>query len=174
MYNNDNLPDVDLKLPENLRTSLKKTVGELVSGKLPKRYTDNDCIITVGDVVTEIIYGQGIIPDLAVIDGKTKRGDYEVKYLLDEKTINIKNPAEIIKSEAWQSIQNGLDCDEPVIIKVDGEEDLLSLVAIALAEKDCLVIYGIPDEGMVINIIDDDIKVKSWEVINNMVKVNED
>jgi len=174
MFDRNKLPDVDLRLPTESRQPLKEKLGELVEGDLPDKYRDYECIITVGDVVTDVLYEQGITPDLALIDGKTKRGKYNGRDFSDEKTINIKNPAEMITKDAWRSIKYGLDREEPVIIKVQGEEDLLSLVAIALAEKDCLVIYGIPDEGMVINIIDDDIKSKSWEVINNMVKVNED
>ncbi len=174
MYDNNNLPNTDLRLPEDLRKPLKQKLGEVVKGELPDKYTGYDCIITVGDVVTDVLYKQCIYPDLALIDGKTKRGTYEGLDYSDEKTINIKNPAGMITTDAWQYIRYGLECDEPVVIYVDGEEDLLSLVAITLAEKGCLVIYGIPDQGMVINIIDDDIKAKSWELINKMVKVNED
>ncbi len=174
MYSSKNLPDTDLRLPQDLRTPLKEKLGELVTGDLPNKYGKYDCIITVGDVVSEVLFEQGITPDLSLIDGKTRRGKYNVQDFSVEKTINIKNPAEMITKEAWQSIQYGLDCDGSVLIKVEGEEDLLSLVAVALADKGCLVIYGIPEEGMVINIVDDDIKSKSWEVINNMVKVNED
>ncbi len=174
MCNIDGIPKADLKLPEELRTPLKETFGELVDGPLPEKYCRYGCIITVGDVVTDILIGQGITPDLALVDGKTRRGDYESKIPSLEKTINIKNPAGVITRDAWEAIIDGLDQEDPVKIIVDGEEDLLSLVVIALADKDCLVIYGIPGEGMVVNIVDDGIKTKSWEVINNMVKVKKD
>ncbi|MFO7792994.1 MAG: DUF359 domain-containing protein [Candidatus Saliniplasma sp.] len=174
MYSEENIPKSDLRVPNGLRKPLKEKVGDLVDGKLPERYTKYDCIITVGDVVTDVLIEQDIVPDLALVDGKTRRGEYESKGSVHEKTINIKNPAGIITRDAWEAIQYGLNHEEPITIIVDGEEDLLSLVVIALANKGCLVIYGIPDEGMVINIVDNGIKAKSWEVINKMVNVNED
>lgn len=80
----------------------------------------------------------------------------------------MKNPAGMIVEEAWQIVQKAIESEEPVVIKVDGEEDLLSLVAIIRAPLDGLVIYGIPERGMVINRVDDRIKEKTWEVINKM------
>jgi len=174
MYNTEKIPEIDLKLPDDFRTPLKEKIGELVQGNLPEKYCGYECIISVGDVVTDVLIEQGITPDLALIDGKTRRGDYESSTPSLEKTINIKNPAGVITRDAWEAVVNGLEHEDPVMIIVDGEEDLLSLVVIALASEDCLVIYGIPNEGMVINIVNDDIRSKSWEVINNMVKVNED
>lgn len=164
-------PECDLKLPEHLRNKLKVTLGPVVSGKLPEKYQQASCIISVGDVVTDILVEQGIIPDVSIVDQKTRRGDYEPKKRPHEKTIYITNPAGTIKKKVWKTIQRAIDIDEPVLIQVDGEEDLLSLVCIALCKKGCLVIYGIPEEGMVINEVDQEIKDKTWEIINNMIKI---
>ncbi len=174
MYSENDIPGYDLRVPKDLRAPLKSKLGKIVDGQLPEEFTKYECIITVGDVVTDVLTQQNIVPDLALIDGKTKRGEYRTDINSYEKTINIKNPAGLITRDSWKAIQSGLDDEKPVKIMVDGEEDLLSLVVIALARKDCLVIYGIPNEGMVINIVDDEIKAKCWEVINKMVKVNED
>ena len=167
------IPDHDLKLPEDSREDLKETLGPVVSGELPEEYHDKKPIIAVGDVVTDILIEQGITPDICIYDGITRRGDYQQKEDRPEKTINIKNPAGMITRESWRVIQEAIDDEDPVSIEVDGEEDLLSLVSIALCPEGGIVIYGIPSKGMVINQVDSEIKRKTWQVINNMTKVDE-
>jgi len=170
---NRKIPKHDLKLPEDSRTELKETLGPVVSGDLPQEYTDKKPIIAVGDVVTDILIKQGITPDVCIYDGITRRGNYDKKEQRPEKTLNIKNPAGMIASRSWDVIQEAIDNEKPVSVEVDGEEDLLSLVSIALCPEEGIVIYGIPSKGMVINEVDSEIKRKTWQVINNMTKVDE-
>ncbi|MFW6375717.1 MAG: GTP-dependent dephospho-CoA kinase family protein [Thermoplasmatota archaeon] len=167
------IPDHDLKLPEDNREELKQTLGPVVSGELPEKYINRTPIIAVGDVVSDILIEQGVTPDVCIYDGITRRGDYESKQDRPEKTLNIKNPAGMIKQGAWEVIQEAINIKEPVSIEVDGEEDLLSLVSIALCPEGGIVIYGIPSKGMVINEVDSEIKPKALEVINKMIKVDE-
>ncbi len=170
------VPDTDLFLPGSLREKLKETLGPVVSDDLPSKYREKEPVVTVGDVVTDVLLEQGMIPDLALYDGKTRRGEYrsETRRELEEiKTVKLENPAERITVEAWKTIEKGLNMDEPLFIEVDGEEDLLSLPCIMLCPKGGIVIYGIPGEGMVINEVNDYIKSKTWEVINKMKKVND-
>jgi len=167
------IPDTDLRLKEENREQLKKTLGPVVKGNLPERYVDKKPLIAVGDVVTDILLGQDIRPDVAIVDGKTRRGKFKKRDWTEEKTINIRNPPEVIKQESWIAIEKAILSENTTFIKVDGEEDLLSLVAIALCPLDGIVIYGVPSKGMVINEISKEIKKKSWEVINNMTEVNE-
>ncbi len=167
------IPDSDLRLKKEQRIRLKDTLGEVVQGELPLKYLDKKPIIAVGDVVTDTLLEQGLKPDVAVIDGKTRRGPFEYDNLVEFPTeLDIKNPPEIIVRKAWCAFQSAIEKDEPVLIRVEGEEDLLSLVAIVLCPLDGIVIYGVPSEGMVINEVSKDLKEKSWEVINNMIEVN--
>ncbi len=170
--NERDIPDTDLRLEEESREELKKTLGPVVKGELPEKYIDKEPLIAVGDVVTDILLGQDIEPDVAIVDGKTRRGEFERDWT-EEKTINIRNPPEVIKQESWNAIQDALSSEKPAFIKVDGEEDLLSLAAIALCPLKGLVVYGVPSKGMVINEVSEDIKDKTWEVINKMIEVNE-
>ena len=167
------IPDHDLRLPEDNREELKQTLGPVISGELPEKYIDSIPIIAVGDVVTDILIEQGITPDVCIYDGITRRGNYEKEQDRPEKTLNIKNPAGMIKQESWKVIQEAINIKEPVSIEVDGEEDLLSLVSIALCPEGGIVIYGIPSKGMVINEVDSEIRRKTLEVINKMIKVDE-
>lgn len=164
-------PSIDLEVPENLRERLKDTLGPVISGDLPSEYLNNRPLIAVGDVVTERLHLQGVIPDVSIIDEKTRRGPHEADESYEEETMRVKNPSGIIAKEAWSTLERALNRDEPVLIIVDGEEDLLSLVSIALCPEGGTVIYGIPAEGMVINVVDDDKKEKTWQVINRMKKV---
>lgn len=162
------IPKNTLYVPEDLRPEMKETLGEVIDGQLPNKYQSQRPLITVGDVVTETLVQQEMTPDVSIIDGKTRRGDYEGGKYPQEKTIYMKNPPGMIVEEAWQIVQRSIESSEPVIIEVDGEEDLLSLVAIVQSPLDALVIYGIPEKGMIVNQVDEEIKEKTWEVINKM------
>ncbi len=169
--NSIELPGKGFLLSNDQRINLRSTLGEVVSGELPMKYTDNRPIITVGDVVTEVLYGQGVVPDLGVIDNKTRRGDYSTESDYHTKKIKVKNPPGMITTEAWKAIEYALEEIEPMLIIVDGEEDLLSIVSIILCPEGGIVIYGIPCKGMVVNLVDHEKKEKCWEVINKMRKV---
>ncbi len=162
----------DIRLPKELRSMLKDTLGPVVSGVLPEEYLEHRPLITVGDFVTNVLCEQGILPDLSVVDGKTHRGEYMGK-LPDVERIYVKNPPEMITVEAWNAVELGISSEKPHVIVVDGEEDLLSLVAIIHCPVGGIVLYGIPSEGMVINIVDEHKQQRSWQVINRMEKVNQ-
>lgn len=163
----------DLKLPKEIRGDLRELLGPIVTGYLPEKYHGHRPIITVGDVVTEVLVSQGITPDVAVIDYFTRRGEYSPDLNDEIKKLKLKNPQGYIMSDSWKMMKKAIEHPEPVIINVDGEEDLLSLVAIILCPNDGLVIYGVPSRGMVVNVSDEDKKKKARQVINRMNKVNE-
>lgn len=167
------IPDTDLRLKEEDREELKRTLGPVVEGELPERFMKKTPIITVGDVVTDTLLEQGIRPDVGVVDGKTQRDDYEFREWDEEKTIKLKNPPSLIKKEAWTTIKEAIEREEKVMLFVEGEEDMLSLVAIALCPLGGIVIYGVPGEGMVINKVSKDVKKKTWEIINKMIEVDD-
>ncbi|MFW6064422.1 MAG: GTP-dependent dephospho-CoA kinase family protein [Candidatus Natronoplasma sp.] len=167
------IPDTDLKLRDEDREELKRKLGPVVEGELPERYMEKRPIITVGDVVTDTLLEQGIGPDVCIVDGKTQRDDYEFRDWSEEEAIKIENPPSIITKEAWKIIKGAIERKKNVMIFVDGEEDMLSLVAVALCPLGGTVIYGIPGEGMVINVVSEDVKEKTWEIINKMIEVDD-
>ncbi len=167
------IPDKDLELKSEDREELKRTLGPVVKGNLPEKYKERQPIITVGDVVTDTLLNQGIEPDVGIVDGRTRRGEFEGGDWKKKRTVRLENPPSFIKKEAWPTLKRAISREEKVIIEVDGEEDMLSLVSIALCPIDGIVIYGIPSEGMVINEISKDIKEETWEIINNMIEVDD-
>jgi hypothetical protein len=108
-------------------------------------------VVTVGDATTERLIGFGIVPDVAVIDGKERR--YRRRYpdfAAAAKEMRCKNPAGVISKEAVDVLQQALAAKVPVRVIVDGEEDLLALPVFVLAPDGVVVLYGQPLEGLVV------------------------
>jgi hypothetical protein len=70
--------------------------------------------------------------------------------LTAENTIHVKNPPGTITQEAIVAIQDALKSSHRTKIVVDGEEDLLTLIAILHAPESSFVVYGQPYEGVVV------------------------
>jgi uncharacterized protein (UPF0218 family) len=144
---------MDRVLTENLRAKLKKPFGKL--------YPDIDSIsplvagkkvIAVGDKVTDGVITKGIMPQVCVYDGRTKRKEIAVpdsilKY--DARAVSVNNPAGQITDDAFQALKEAFATGAKTKIFVSGEEDLLTVAAISLAPVGAYVIYGQPDEGVV-------------------------
>lgn len=113
-------------------------------------------IITVGDICTIKINEQVRMPDLSIIDFKTKRNSplsSEQSSVMDqigEKIVNVNNNAGTISDELWNAIETAISDNVKTRIIVEGEEDLATLAAISLANLGAKVIYGMPDKGMVV------------------------
>lgn len=148
-----------LKLPKSLRKELKKPLGDLhksidlIENPLQKQLSEDKLIIGIGDVTTRNLVDLNLQPQICIVDNKIER--HPVKHTLNH-TDNIKyvdNPAGTLTEELNQLIIDSINTatsDEPVIIVVDGEEDLAVLPCILNAPKDTLILYGQPKEGVVL------------------------
>jgi uncharacterized protein (UPF0218 family) len=105
-------------------------------------------IIAVGDATTERLLGFGIIPDLAIVDGKERRLVREYPRH-DAKEMRCANPAGAISQAAIDLLKKVLAEKKPVLVVVEGEEDMLALPVFAMAPEGAVVLYGQPLEGMV-------------------------
>ena len=129
-------------------------------------------IITVGDICTIKINEQVRMPDLSIIDFKTKRDNplsAEQKSIMDqigEKIVNVNNNAGTISDELWNAIRVAISDNVKTRIVVEGEEDLATLAAISLADLGAKVIYGMPDKGMVVV----DVNQQTKERANNFLE----
>jgi uncharacterized protein (UPF0218 family) len=165
------------KLPESLREELSKPRGILVKGK--KEYVSRKVaefisktpapkVVTVGDIVTRSLVSMGVKPDLAIIDGKTLRGPEEkIDYKVDE-TYKLTNPAGLITSDAWKVINKALKKKKKIEIIVDGEEDLLGIPVVLLAPKGSLMLYGQPNEGIVIVTVNEEMRQFTERILSRM------
>jgi uncharacterized protein (UPF0218 family) len=156
--------DVVLELPESLRSELKEPLGPI--------YTDTERllsdatlpIVAVGDIVTYHLLAAGHTPAVALADERTKRTDVEESIraaVLDEspfaETVGVENPPGTITDSLVRTLVTALD-REPgatTLIVVGGEEDLAALPAVLAVADGASVVYGQPDEGMVLVTADD-------------------
>jgi hypothetical protein len=149
------------KLPETLRATLKAPLGELISEEeLTAKLKRAKKIVAVGDICAYTLYRHAIEPDITIVDYKSHRGvlkDTKLRQALmklGDCVIRTKNPAGCITTNLWQAIATAYvhitDTNVKVRVEVDGEEDLATLPSIILAGLDTAIVYGQPDEGLVV------------------------
>jgi hypothetical protein len=164
-----------LQLPDDLRDQLKNPLGNLISDNDPnkeniiKKISAESTIITVGDRTTENMLQLGLKPQVQIIDGLEKRNQ---RIVLTDDTVNTnlscKNPPGEITEESIQVIQKAFSCESPVRITVDGEEDLLVIPVCIHAPENSIVMYGQPNEGLVIIRVTPEIKAKVQKILDLM------
>jgi len=146
-------------LTPELRIKLKKPIGMLIRGsfaetmKIFKDMTEKEkptVIISVGDTVSKNLAENQVFTQLAIVDNRVMRRNIQSIPLTAEKTIHIKNPPGTITEEALRAIQEALKSNCRVKIVVDGEEDLLTLIAVLYSPENSFIIYGQPYEGVVV------------------------
>ncbi len=118
-------------------------------------------IITVGDICTIKINEQVRMPDLSIIDFKTKRDSplsAEQRSIMDqigEKIVNVNNNAGTISDELWNAIKVAISDNVKTRIVVEGEE--------------AKVIYGMPDRGMVVVDVNQQSKKRANDFLKRML-----
>ena len=164
-----------MDLSENLREELKTPLGELIKDSnsdkeniIRKIYSEK-IVVTVGDATSELLIKMGLIPFLQIVDGKEKRHERDLP-INDSviTTINCKNPAGEITQQSMDTIKKSLNSKPPIRIIVDGEEDLLVMPVCLFAPENCVVMYGQPDEGLVIVEITSQIRQKVQNIVNSI------
>jgi uncharacterized protein (UPF0218 family) len=149
----------DYTLTPRLRVYFKEPFGTLIEGtpeetmgKLKEIIaTDKPPrIITVGDVVSQNIHESGMQPQLSVIDYISLRDQAMPRQAPVEKTVYVHNPQGTISDEAACAIKTALEADVHTHVVVDGEEDLLTLIAVLFAPQNSFIVYGQPYRGIVI------------------------
>ena len=164
-----------MKLTENLRDHLKIPLGILLpesqttKENIIKHLPSDSFIITVGDATTEKMLKFDIIPSLQIVDSREKRADRKLPSTTKIKTnISCNNPAGEITEQSLEIIKNSFNLEPPVRITVNGEEDLLVLPVCIYAPENSIVMYGQPNEGLVIVSIDHEIRKKTQLILDSM------
>ena len=150
-----------LTLPDELRGELKEPMGPIETDAATLLQEVSGPLIAVGDVVTYHFLTAGRDPDVALVDGITKREavDAEIRRtVIDRDARAVANPPATITAELARALREAIDADEPITLLVDGEEDLAVLPAIVAAPDGASVVYGQPDEGMVHVVVDETIR----------------
>ena len=160
-----------------LRTKFKEPFGILIQGTFKqtmakmKELVNKEKppkIISVGDVVSKNLHEYDIHPQITIIDNKFLRIKTMSEKASVEKTVHVSNPQGTISQEAIAVIKEALEKNEHTHIVVDGEEDLLTLIAVLYAPENALVIYGQPYSGIVVVKVTDEKKAQAENFLKAM------
>lgn len=159
---------------------MKKPLGELIIGGTSdcnlalKKVQDAEkprSLILVGDTISRNAVQFGISPDVMIIDGKETRGE-AIEFVSGKsrifRTINAPGEIDLL---AWNAVEEAIEKSDCVVI-VQGEEDLLTLVAIMTAPIGSIVAYGQPKEGIVLVRVSEQKKKEIQRVIDALEKAH--
>lgn len=133
-----------------------------------KHIQENQYLITVGDRTTEKMMEFDLIPSLQIVDGMEKREKREPPKLENATEITVDNPAAEITPQSIDVIKKAFSMQPPVRILVNGEEDLLVLPVCVYSPENSVVLYGQPNEGLVIVKITPEIRNKAQSLLDLM------
>ena len=162
------------RLPVGLRPKLAKPLGQVFSGEetagshFASLVRAAPMVITVGDRVTETLGSLGRTPEVQVVDGVERRSKREPPILPYRRQLKVKNPAGTITDGAIGAMLKAFGGTKPVRVLVDGEEDLLTMLAVAMAPVSALVFYGQPGVGVVVVKVSADSKSRNRVILAKM------
>jgi len=121
-----------------------RKLAELIEQEKPA------AIISVGDVVSENMLKRNIQPQVLVVDNRVMRKPIKPIPMDVDRTLQVKNPPGTLTEEAWTVMQEAIRGDQRTRVLVEGEEDLLTLLAVSYAPENSFVVYGQSHEGIVV------------------------
>jgi len=150
--------EVVVELPDALRSDLKAPFGEIYTDADALLADAADPIVAVGDVVTYHLVQAGRTPDVALVDERTKRTQVDAEITRGiggfDREVVVDNPAATLTAGLLDALATAIHDGSETLIHVEGEEDLAVLPAIVLPPAGASVVYGQPDEGMVLVDVD--------------------
>ncbi len=165
------------QINSQLREKLHAPFGVLIKGSLAKnkekleeiiRKHRPPILITVGDIVSRDLLDHNFNPKIIIIDNRCMREKIVPRNFPVSKVVHAINPPGTITEEAIRAIKDALKTNKRTEIIVDGEEDLLSLIAVLQAPEKALVIYGQPKEGFVVIKVTENKKREVKKILREM------
>ena len=170
------MTDILVELPVELRDELKEPMGPIFTD-VERLLADagDGPIVAVGDVVSYHLERAGVAPDVAVVDGLTEREEVDDRVAEgvarlggETREVRVENPAGAISREMAVALREAIADPEPTVIVVEGEEDLVTLPAVVLAPPGARVVYGQPNEGMVLAEVTEEAKAETRDLLRRM------
>jgi GTP-dependent dephospho-CoA kinase len=127
-------------------------------------------VILVGDTVSRNATQRGIRADLMIIDNLEKRSRAKTYAFTPKRKIKTKNPAGMIEAQAREAVEQAILASGD-LIEVEGEEDLLAVVAVQASPPGSLVVYGQPGEGIVLVRVSEAKKAEAQAILDQMEKI---
>jgi len=153
---------------EDPTLALKSALGEL-NGREP--------IVSVGDVTTWGLLKIGTTPDIAIVDGMTKRSPWSLADEIDrtrfDEVTEVRNPAGSITSDLFRACDiavSHLRSGRSSIVIVDGEEDLAPIPLHLMLPLGTIVLYGQPNKGVVARVTDLLAKENCRSIVSQMAR----
>ena len=156
---------------------MKKPMGELLSAEALEKKLESKkgMLVAVGDACAAELILKGRKPAVVVYDGIIMRAPAgkEVADAIasfEGKELKVKNEAGYISDELVNAVKRALE-GKAAKIFVDGEEDLAALVVMMFAEDETLIVYGQPNEGVVLIESREETRNKARRIYNKMLVV---
>ena len=143
------------RLPVELRPRLAKPLGRVYVAEETRGREFVELVrlvsmaVSVGDRVTETLGSMGRAPDVQVVDGFERRNKRDPPKVPYRRLVKFRNPAGTITEGAIDGMRKAFGGPKPVRVLVDGEEDLMAMLAVAMAPISSIVFYGQPGVGVV-------------------------
>ena len=134
---------------------LKQTTSQIYTDT-PNTLLNSKSVATIGDICTVKLIQEEIIPNLMIVDYKTKRNvkltqkQMSVIESVKCKSVEVDNESGTISQQLYFEIKKAIKSEITTKIIVNGEEDLATLPVIKHSKIGAKVIYGMPDKGMVV------------------------
>lgn len=144
-----------LILPEKVRALLQEPLGKIHSNIKSLKINKGEMLITVGDMITATCLRKGIFPSVQIIDRKIQRETVSEQFDIpkQQNALSSQNDAGTISVHAAsiciRAINKYKKTANAQQVIIDGEEDLLALVAIVCAPLQAQVLYGDYKRGIV-------------------------
>jgi len=170
-YRMDTSLDAELKAPLGEVFTGPESTPEIAMGKaLEQIIHPPPALIAVGDVTVQTLLDMDVIPDVAVVDGKTKRVKLPESENVDEtffeQVLKAENPAGILTPSLYAACRDALTSDLSTLIVVDGEEDLAPMYLHRLAPLGAAILYGQPQQGVVLRLTDEEVKQRCRSLLD--------
>ena len=169
-----------LRMPAVLDDEFKTPMGELFEGPedapevalsamLDALPENHGTLVAVGDVTVKGLMDMGVLPDIAFIDGQTKREALASSLLVRGEAYaqqrSVVNPPGQLTPELLEVVRWSLEQDDSVLVEVEGEEDLAPMFVLATAPLGTIVVYGQPRQGVVMRILDMEAKHRARNLL---------
>lgn len=173
------------RLPYALRAVLAQPFGTVYGTARALKEIRGRTVIAVGDVVTETLLKNDVLPKLMVVDGVTHR-DRPMETALDllpgnVRRVNVRNPPGEITQPLIVAMDRAMREKGNTVIIVQGEEDLAALPAMLMAPDGTAVLYGQPprrsnepegsipaDGGVVVVLVTPGVRARAKDILSQM------
>jgi len=162
------VPDAVATLPPDARGAFKDPLGPIYQDAQRLLADAGDPVVAVGDVVTYHLVEAGAPPKVALVDGKTKReaASAEIRGGVPDadREVEVESEPATVSEELLAALVEAIDAEGTTLVSVAGEEDLATLPAVLAAPTGASVVYGQPDEGMVLVNVDGETRERALEL----------